>query len=125
MNHTALIFIGSGVGGVSRYWLSNGVYSLFGRQFPYGTLAVNATGSFLVGFLFVVLLDRFDGMDNPLRALLTVGFLGGYTTFSAFSIETIQLIARGTWSSAVLNVCLNVMLSISLAWLGVLGARQC
>lgn len=124
MMQTMLIFMGSGLGGISRYWLSNGFYSIFGRQFPYGTLAVNATGSFLIGFLMVLLLDRFDGLGNPLRALLVIGFLGGFTTFSAFSMETVLFIERGAWLPAILNVSLNVTLSISLAWLGVLGARQ-
>lgn len=124
MNNTLLIFLGSGAGGLFRYWISNGIYWLLGRQFPYGTLVVNATGSFLMGLFFVVILERFDGIGPQLRALLLIGFLGGYTTFSSFSIETLTLFERGAWVSATLNVLLNIIICISLAWLGTKGGRQ-
>lgn len=124
MNNTLLIFLGSGAGGIARYWISNSIYWFLGRQFPYGTLVVNASGSFLMGLLFVVILERFADIGPQLRALLLIGFLGGYTTFSSFSVETLNLFESGAWLSATLNVVLNVIICISLAWLGIIGGRQ-
>ncbi|MCL5070176.1 MAG: fluoride efflux transporter CrcB [Actinobacteria bacterium] len=95
MTNTLLIFLGAGFGGIFRYWISNGIYFCFGRQFPYGTLVVNASGSFLMGLFFILILERFDGIGPQLRSLLLIGFLGGYTTFSSFSIETLNLVESG------------------------------
>ena len=122
--NTLLIFIGAGLGGVLRFWISNGVYYLLGRQFPYGTLVVNTTGSFLMGVLFVLLVERFNGSGPQLRSLLLIGFLGGYTTFSSFSIETLNLFESGAWVSGFLNILLSVVLCLLFVWIGVLGARQ-
>lgn len=122
--NTLLIFLGAGFGGISRYWVSNGVYWFLGRQFPYGTLVVNASGSFLMGLLFALIMERFDGIGPQLRSLLLIGFLGGYTTFSSFSIETLNLFESGAWVGATLNIFLSVTLCIALTWLGVLGGRQ-
>lgn len=119
-----LIFFGAGIGGVFRYWISSGVYWLMGRQFPYGTLVVNASGCFLMGLLFAFILERFDGIGPQLRALLFIGFLGGYTTFSSFSIETLNLFESGAWVSAAFNIFLSVTLCLALTWLGILGGRQ-
>lgn len=124
MINALLIFLGSGLGGLSRYGISNSIYWFLGRQFPYGTLLVNASGSFLMGLLYILILERFDGIAPQLRAVLLIGFLGGYTTFSSFSIETFNLIESGAWVSAILNILLNVILCISLTWLGVFGGRQ-
>ena len=124
MNNLLLIFFGSGIGGLFRYGVSTGIYSLLGRQFPYGTLVVNATGSFFMGLLFAIILERFDGIGPQLRALLLIGFLGGYTTFSSFSIETLNLFESGAWFSATLNILLNVTICILLTWLGAMGGRQ-
>lgn len=124
MLNTLLIFLGSGVGGVFRYGVSTGVYSFLGRQFPYGTLVVNASGSLLMGLLFALLLERVDGIAPQLRALLLIGFLGGYTTFSSFSVETITLFESGAWVSAILNIFVSVTLCLAMTWLGILGGRQ-
>lgn len=122
--NTLLIFLGAGLGGVSRFWISNLSYWLLGRQFPYGTLIVNISGSFLMGLLFVLLLERVDGMGPQLRSLLLVGFLGGYTTFSSFSIETLNLFESGASFSGLLNIFLSIILCLAAAWLGVMGGRQ-
>lgn len=121
--NTFLIFIGAGIGGVFRYWISNGTYSLLGRAFPYGTLFVNISGCFLMGFLFTLVIERWSELEAPLRAFLLIGLLGGYTTFSSFSIETINLIESGALISAFLNIILSVMLCITATWLGVIGGR--
>jgi CrcB protein len=122
--NTLLIFFGAGIGGVCRYWISNVVYWLLGRQFPYGTLVVNTTGSFLMGLLFVLILERTNGVGPQLRSLLLIGLLGGYTTFSSFSIETLNLFESGAWISAALNIFISVALCLALTWLGILGGRQ-
>ena len=124
MSNTWLIFFGAGIGGVLRYWISHGAYWLLGRQFPYGTLLVNVSGSFLMGLLFVLIMDKFAGIGPHLRAFLLIGILGGYTTFSSFSIETLNLFEGGAWLSASLNIILSVILSIFAVWLGVMGGRQ-
>ena len=125
INHSFLIFLGAGLGGIFRYWISHGIALLWGREFPFGSLIVNVTGSFLMGFLFVIILERFNGIGPQLRALLLIGLLGGYTTFSSFAIETLNLFENGAWLNALLNCFLSVILSIGAAWLGVMGARQC
>lgn len=124
MINTLLIFLGAGLGGVLRYWIANMVYSVAGRQFPYGTLVVNVTGCFLMGLLFAVISERFDGFAPQLRAFVLIGLLGGYTTFSSFSIETLNLFENGAWMSAGLNVFLSVVLCILAVWAGVIGGRQ-
>ena len=85
--------------------------SCFGlQQFPYGTLIVNISGCFLMGLLFVLTTERWIESDPSLRALLLIGLLGGYTTFSSFSIETLMLYESGHWLGALLNVVLSVSL---------------
>ena len=124
MINTLLIFLGAGLGGVFRFWISNSIYWILGRQFPYGTLVVNVSGCFLMGLLFIILLERFDGIGPQLRSFLLVGFLGGYTTFSSFSIETLNLFENGAWLAAAMNILLSVILCMAAAWLGVIGGRN-
>lgn len=124
MNHLLLITLGSGLGGLCRYGLSTFVYTRLGKDFPYGTLSVNALGSFLIGFSFILLLERFDYMAPYFRSFLIIGFLGGFTTFSSFSLETLLLLEKGQWFSAFLNIFFSVLICVSLAGLGVLLGRQ-
>jgi len=124
MINIVLIFLGSGLGAICRYGISNVAHGLLGRDFPYGTLVVNTSGSFLMGIFFILIVERFAGFAPQLRAFLLIGFLGGYTTFSSFSIETLTLFENGAWITASLNILLNIILCISLAWLGVLGTRS-
>lgn len=121
--NTLLIFLGAGLGGVCRFGISNVIYSIFGRQFPYGTLVVNISGCFLMGLLFALLIERVDGFGPQLRSLLLIGLLGGYTTFSSFSIETINLLENGAWLSAFLNIFFSVAFGICATWLGLVGGR--
>jgi CrcB protein len=114
---------GGAVGAVLRYWVSNAVYALSGRGFPYGTLAVNVIGSMVMGFLFVWLLERMSN-ELTLRAFLLIGLLGAFTTFSTFSVETLNLIEAGQLGRAVANVLVSVVLCVSAAAIGVMLARQ-
>jgi fluoride exporter len=117
------IAVGSAIGGVSRYLIGGLVQRLTGGTFPAGTLLINITGSFLLGAIL-----RY-GVDTPtltpeLRALLTVGVCGGYTTFSTFSYETVAMIEDGEWPRAGLYVALSVGLSLVATLLGFLAARE-
>lgn len=114
---------GGALGAVLRWWTVQGAARAFGRGFPYGTLAVNTIGSFLMGLLFVVLSERFAGHDGP-RLALAVGLLGGYTTFSAFSIETLGLLDDGRGVPALLNVGLNLAMALLAAAAGLALGRR-
>ena len=123
MSQVLAIAIGGAVGSVLRFWMANGVHALAGRGFPYGTLAVNVLGSLLMGILFVLLLER-SNIDAVLRVGLLVGVLGGFTTFSTFSIETFNLIEQGEVIKALLNMALSVVLCVGGTWTGVILGRQ-
>ena len=124
LNISLLIFLGSGVGGTCRFWLANLMYHLFGRHFPIGTLFVNVTGSLLMGFLFVLFSERLTISSSLYQPLFLIGFLGGYTTFSSFSIETVNLIQAGSLIHAALNIVLSLSLCLLATWLGVLLGRS-
>lgn len=118
-----LIFLGAGTGGLLRWWLTIVIESRFGAAFPYGTLAVNILGCFAAGFIaaWLVTSARF-ALD--LREVLLIGFLGGFTTFSAFGRESFQLITAGQWSRAALYITLSVLLSIAAVFLGASAAHR-
>ncbi|MFP4611646.1 MAG: fluoride efflux transporter CrcB [Thiohalophilus sp.] len=117
------IAVGGAIGSVLRFTLSGGVHQWLGRDFPYGTLSVNVLGSLLMGFLYIVLLER-ASLGPEWRALLLIGLLGAFTTFSTFSLETLNLIESGALLKAGLNILLSVTLCLFAAWLGMLGGRQ-
>lgn len=94
------------------------------RTFPYGTLAVNVLGSFLMGLSIIMIDDHFKIINQALRLLLLVGFLGGFTTFSAFSIETVNLLESNKIIQAGIYVLSSVILCLLAAWLGSLLAKQ-
>lgn len=117
------IAIGGAIGAVLRYLASTAVYALLGRGFPYGTLVVNVLGSLAMGVLAILLIERVS-TGPELRALLLIGLLGSFTTFSTFSIETLNLIEQGGLIKAGLNILLSVMLCLAAAWVGTLIGRQ-
>ena len=123
MKQLIAIAAGGAVGALMRYGMSNAVYAMLGRSFPYGTLAVNVFGSLLMGFLFVLLIER-STFDVLWRSAILIGGLGAFTTFSTFSIETLNLIENGSVTLALLNMLLSVALCIIAVWLGVAVARQ-
>lgn len=116
------IAAGGAVGALLRYWMSSGTHALLGRGFPYGTLVVNVLGSFAIGFLFVLFLERMT-LSGEWRAGILVGVLGAFTTFSTFSIETLNLLEEGAHLKASLNVALSVALCLAGAWFGLLLGR--
>ncbi|VAX06412.1 Fluoride ion transporter CrcB [hydrothermal vent metagenome] len=123
MNNLLLIATGGALGAVSRYLVSNGVHSLLGRGFPYGTLSVNVLGSLLMGFFYIMLLERVDPGAHW-RPLLLIGFLGAFTTFSTFSIETLNLVESGELFRAMLNILLSVSTCLIACWAGIILGRQ-
>jgi len=101
------LVLGGAIGTLARYVLSGLTYQAFGSGFPYGTLAVNLLGCFLIGFLAVVSEEKFI-LDHNARMLLMVGFCGAFTTFSTFMFETANLIRDGQMVRAFLNVLVSV-----------------
>lgn len=117
------IALGGSVGAVLRFLVANGIYGWLGRDFPHGTLFVNVSGSFLMGFLSVMMLQRFP-LAVEYRAAILVGFLGAYTTFSTFALETLNLFEAASVLKACLNILLSVVLCLVAAWVGVIVGRQ-
>ena len=117
-----LVLIGGAFGSGARYLLATSVAECFGANFPWGTLAVNLVGSFLVGVL-ATLADELGGIGPGPRAFLVIGVLGGFTTFSSFSLETWRLVEQNEVARAALNVLGSVALSLVAVALGVAAAR--
>lgn len=121
---TPLFIAGFGaLGCLARYYLSNWVYAHLGRAFPYGTFSVNIIGAFFIGLVLEVSL-RSTLISQNLRIGLTVGFMGGLTTFSTFSYETFKLLEESQFVPAVLNVLASIVVCLFFTWLGIVVARQ-
>jgi CrcB protein len=118
-----LVVIGGGTGALARYVAASAIMTRFGGKFPLGTLVINVTGSFLIGFLMTILTERFK-LDPNWRLLLVVGFLGGYTTFSSFEWETYSSVREGGLWTGMLNVVSSVMLGYVAVTLGSMLARR-
>jgi len=114
--HLLAVFLGGGIGSVTRYVVSRQMLLAFGSAFPVGTLVVNVLGSFLIGVIATLITNK--PQHDLFQFLLITGFLGGFTTFSAFSLETWKLLSAGNFSAAFLNIGLNVILSIVFVCLG-------
>jgi len=110
------------LGCLTRYFLSGWVYTLCGQTFPSGTLAVNIVGAFCIGLIMEFSL-RSMLISPALRIGLTVGFLGGLTTFSTFSYETFRLLEDGEFIIAAANVLVSVLVCLVFTWLGIVTAR--
>lgn len=123
MQQLLAIAVGGALGAVFRFGVSNGIYHLLGRGFPYGTLAVNVMGSLLMGFLFTVFVEKL-AISAEWRSAILVGFLGAFTTFSTFSFETLTLIESGAIQRAMLNILLSIVLCLAATWIGLNLGRQ-
>ena len=118
----AIIALGGGIGSVSRYLVTIWAAERFGSAFPYGTLFVNVAGSFIIGLFMTLFLERLE-LDPQWRLFIAVGFLGGLTTFSSFSYETLRLVQEGAMSQAFANAGSNVILCLVSTWAGFFCAR--
>jgi CrcB protein len=123
MNALVLVFIGGGLGAVSRHLTGTVTMRVAGPGFPWGTMLVNVAGSLAMGLLIAWLARRSSG-DADLRLLLATGFLGGFTTFSAFSLDAVSLYERGALTAAAAYVIASVTVSILALFGGLWLARQ-
>src|SRR3972149_9175600 len=110
------------LGCLSRYFLSGWVYNIFGSGFPYGTLAVNATGAYIIGLIMEFSIGS-NLISQSLRIGITIGFLGGLTTFSTFSYETFRLLEDGEFFIASVNIFISVLVCLFFTWGGTETAR--
>ena len=122
MNAILLVASGGAIGSVARYLVGVGMARAFGVAFPYGTLAVNVIGGFLMGLFIELLARRFEGSPE-LRLFVAIGILGGFTTFSSFSLDVAVLWERGELATALFYVLASVILSIGALFLGLWLAR--
>jgi CrcB protein len=113
------VALGGALGSVARYAVSIGAARWLGAAFPWGTLIVNAAGSFAIGLLAaLVTADGRPALGNDARAFVMIGILGGFTTFSSFSLETLNLARAGALGAAAANVGLSLVLCLAGVWLG-------
>lgn len=123
LSQAFVIMLGGSLGALMRFVVSGSITEKLGTSFPYGTLTVNVLGSFVMGFLAMFLVERM-GLDPLLRLGIFVGFLGAFTTFSTFSMETLNLFEQGESVRALANMFLSVVLSVLAVWLGVILGKQ-
>jgi CrcB protein len=113
MQALVLVFVGGGLGAAMRHLFNLGAARLFGVSFPWGTLGVNVAGSLAMGLLAAWLAARTEGSGEHLRLFLATGILGGFTTFSAFSLDAVALWERGAAGQALTYVAASVLVSIA------------
>ena len=119
------IFIGGGLGSIARYGASGLVARWWGETFPWGTILINITGSMLIGFFVALTSPEGRWLVSPnFREFFTFGICGGYTTFSSFSLQTLNLARNGEWFKAGGNVVISVVCCLVAVWLGYFIAMQ-
>jgi len=118
-----VVLLGGGFGALLRYMAAGAIMQRFGGRFPLGTFVINVTGSFMIGLLMTLLIERFQPHPNW-RLFLVVGILGGYTTFSSFEYETYASVREGAYRVAAVNVLLSVVAGYFAVWLGTLVAGR-
>lgn len=123
MNQVVAIAVGGALGALSRYWVVGLVSRLFERSFPYGTLAVNILGSFLIGVGYIFIVERLQ-VASEWHAILMVGFIGAFTTFSTFSLETVSLMQEGRLMAALTYIFSSVLVCLLATVAGIFLARQ-
>jgi CrcB protein len=113
------VTIGGAIGSITRFWISGVIAERYGPVFPYGTLTVNVTGSFIIGLLAALTDPQGRWLVSPsMREFLMIGFCGGYTTFSSFSLQTLSLLQNGEWWRAAANAIASFTLCLFAVWLG-------
>ena len=117
-----LISTGAVLGANARYWINDWASQKWGATFPYGTVLINISGSFLIGLFLTMTTERYL-VDPRWRLLVAVGFLGAYTTFSTFSLESFHLFSRGQWFLGYLNAAGSTLIGILAAGLGALAGK--
>jgi CrcB protein len=123
MNKYWIVGLGGFAGAVARFWLGTYISNRLGTRFPYGTFVINISGSFLVGLIATILANK-THLNANWRYLIPIGFIGAYTTFSTFELETFQSLSEGASLIAFLNVCLSVLVGFIAVWLGVIAGRS-
>jgi CrcB protein len=122
MNKYWMVGLGGFIGAIARFWVGGYINSRMGSRFPYGTFVINISGSFLIGLVVTLLAERTHWNANW-RYLIPIGFIGAYTTFSTFELETLQSFRDGDLLIAFLNVSLSVVLGFIAVWLGMIAGR--
>ncbi len=117
-----MLAIGGSAGAIARYAVGGYIGNRMGTRFPYGTFVINISGSFVIGLVMTVLTERTHLSRNWLF-LVPIGFIGAYTTFSTFELETMRLIQDGQALSALFNVVLSVIVGFVMVWLGMVAGR--
>lgn len=123
MNSFLLIFIGAGIGGVARYSLGRLISAIVGTALPFATLGVNVLGGLLMG-IAAIFLSRENANTDFIRNFIMIGLLGGFTTFSAFSLESVSLFENGNYLGLFAYIALSVFLSIGAVFIGMAIGRQ-
>ena len=122
MNKYWMVGLGGFLGAIARFWLGDYISNRMGARFPYGTFVINITGSFLIGLVVTILAEKIH-WNAGWRYLIPIGFIGAYTTFSTFELETFQSLRDGEILFAFLNIFLSVALGFIAVWLGVVTGR--
>lgn len=122
MGKYLMVGIGGFLGSIARFWLGGYIGAKMGTRFPYGTMVINLTGCFLIGFIVTLIAERTHWSPNW-RYLIPIGFIGAYTTFSTFEYETFRAMQDGDMLIAFLNVMISVVVGFLAVWLGVIAGR--